>query len=88
MKQLQLPYHIGSPPRALKKARLDNIALVPVSLLSRKGKYQTIANNLPKGSVLTCQTVQKPRLNAILASVTSFLLGRTAILSRHFPIHF
>ena len=41
------PYHIGKPPRAIRKAKLDNIALVPASLLFRKGKYQTIANNLP-----------------------------------------
>ena len=49
MKQLSLPYHIVEPPKAVRKARLDNIALVLASLLPRKGKYQTIANNLPRG---------------------------------------
>jgi len=72
MKQLPLPYHISRPPRAVRKARLDNIALVPASLLPRKGKYQTIANNLPKGGVLICQTEQKHRISAILEKVAAF----------------
>jgi hypothetical protein len=73
MKQLPLPYHIVKAPRALRKARLDNVALVPALLLPRKGKYQRIANNLPKGGVLICQTDKKPRFCAILARVASFL---------------
>ena len=65
-------YHIGRPPRAIRKAKLDNIALVPASLLPRKDKYQTIANNLPKGGVLICQTEQKHRISAILENVAAF----------------
>jgi hypothetical protein len=70
---MSIPYRIGRPPKALKRAKLDNVALVPASLLPRKGKYQTIANNLPTGGVLICQTDKKPRLRAILARVASFL---------------
>ena len=73
MKQLPLAYHIVRPPKAVRRARLDNVALVPASLLPRKGKYQKIANNLPKGGVLICQTDKKPRLRAILTKVASFL---------------
>ena len=73
MKQLPLPYHISRPPRAVRKARLDNIALVPASLLPRKDKYQTIANNLPKGGVLICQTEKQQRIARILARVAKFL---------------
>ena len=73
MKQLRLPYHIVEPPKAVRKARLDNIALVPASLLLKKGKYQTIANNLPKGGILICETDKKQRLSVILARVASFL---------------
>jgi len=65
-------YHIGRPPRAIRKAKLDNIALVPASLLPRKDTYQTIANNLPKGRVLICQTEQKHRISAILENVAAF----------------
>ena len=73
MKQLKLPYQIVEPPKAVRKARLDNIVLVPASLLPKKGKYQTIANNLPRGGILICETDKKHRLSAILTKVASFL---------------
>jgi hypothetical protein len=73
MKQLSLPYRMVRPPKAVRRARLDNIALVPASLLPRKGKYQTIANHLPRGGVLICQTDKKQRIRAILAKVAAFL---------------
>jgi hypothetical protein len=69
MKQLRLPYQIVRPPRAVRHARLDNIALVPASLLPKKSKYQTIANNLPKGSVLICQTDKTQKISHILERV-------------------
>lgn len=47
-----LPYQINEPPRRLQKARLDNVALVPASLLPFKNDYQETANKLPMGSVL------------------------------------
>jgi hypothetical protein len=74
MKQLPLPYHIIKPPAAIQNARMDNVALVPASLLvGEKDKYQTITNNLPKGSVLICETPQKPRIARILSQVATFL---------------
>jgi len=72
MKQLRLPYQIVEPPKAVRKARLDNIALVPASLLFQKGKYQTIANNLPRGGILICETGQKQRMTTILERVAQF----------------
>ncbi len=66
------PYPITNPPAALRKARLDNIALVPASLLFQKGKYQTIANNLPNGGILICQAEQKQRITTILERVAQF----------------
>jgi hypothetical protein len=73
-----LPYHIhiGKPPRAIRKAKLDNIALVPASLLFRKGKYQTIANNLPGRGVLICRIEKKERIARILDSVAAFFRQR------------
>ncbi len=76
-----LPYHFSDPPARLKKARLDNIALVPASLLSSKDStYQLLANRLPKGSILCVETAS-PRQKKILASVVSFLRnhGHTVI---------
>jgi len=55
----------------VRKAKLDNIALVPASLLYRKGKYQTIANNLPGRGVLICETNKKERISHILNSVAT-----------------
>src|SRR5438270_7270099 len=71
-----LPYRIGKPPKALRKAKLDNIALVPASLLFNKGKYQTIANNLPGRGVLICETNNKERISRILYRVAEFFRQR------------
>lgn len=43
-------YH--RPPRALRNAQLDNIAIVPASLLPQKARYQALANQLPAGDIL------------------------------------
>jgi hypothetical protein len=43
---------LTSPPRALRKARLDNLALVTGNLLPLKAAYQRIANDLPAGEIL------------------------------------
>jgi hypothetical protein len=72
MKQLILPYQIMRPPRFVRRARLDNIALVPASLLPKKGKYQTIANNLPGQGVLLCQFDNTERITDILKHVAAF----------------
>jgi len=69
MKQMRLPYHIVEPPKAVRRARLDNIALVPASLLFQKEKYQTIANNLPAGGVLICQSNKTQKISRILERV-------------------
>ena len=76
MKQLKLPYHMSEPPKAVRKARLDNIALVPASLLvtnQDKAKYQTITSNLPRGGVLLCESPQQPRIARLLDRVAEFL---------------
>src|SRR2546425_12585376 len=61
---------VGEPPHALQHARLDNIALVPASLLPLKGTYQPIANRLPTGSVLCAPGT--PRQQQIIVSVRQF----------------
>ena len=76
MKQLRLPYQIVRPPRSVRHAKLDNIALVPASLLPKKGKYQTIANNLPGQGVLLCQIDNTERISHILDSVAVFFRQR------------
>src|SRR5260370_18983930 len=74
-----LPYHFSEPPARLKKARFDNISLVPASLLKNKEIYQLIANSLPTGSVLAVPGTL--RQQKIIAKVTSFFRnhGRSVI---------
>jgi hypothetical protein len=43
---------LGSPPHALRKATLDNLALLPASLLPFKAEYQAIANQQAPGTIL------------------------------------
>ncbi len=74
MRRERVTYTIGDPPQALKRAQMDNIALVPASLLlEEKDKYQTIAGNLPRGGVLICEAEQKPRIGKILSRVGELL---------------
>ncbi len=73
MKREQITYSIEDPPNALKQVQLDNIALVPASLLVHKEKYQTRSGNLPRGGILICETPQKPRISRILSQVAAFL---------------
>ena len=65
-------YRFSDPPKALRHAKLDNIALVPASILFHKGKYQTVANNLPGRGVLICKTEKKERIALILETVAQF----------------
>jgi hypothetical protein len=40
------------PPQLLRKAKLDNLALLPASLLPFKAEYQAIANQQAPGTTL------------------------------------
>ncbi len=69
MKKTQL--FITDPPRAIQKAKLDNIALVPASLLPFKDLYQVVANELPQGTILCVQSAN-PKHKRILEKVAAF----------------
>ena len=47
-------YCFSRPPQVLRRrnVKLDNVALVPGSLLPFKNQYQQIANGLPRGGIL------------------------------------
>jgi hypothetical protein len=62
-------YRLTNPPKALLKARMDNIAIVPASLLGLKALWQTAANTLPQGGVLLCHSQQNTRQRKILERV-------------------
>src|SRR5436309_4435779 len=63
------------PPRALRRpgVRLDNVALVPASLLPFKKEWQAVANQLPKGSVLLCSTSTNARQRRIMQRVAEHM---------------
>jgi hypothetical protein len=50
--RLAAPRSFSAPPPALHKAHLDNLAIVPASLLPDKAEWQALANALPAGSTL------------------------------------
>jgi hypothetical protein len=67
---------VGRPPAALQRrgVTLDNIALVPASLLPFKARYQDLANRLPRGSVL----LVLPRRRLAQRKLIAELAGRFA----------
>jgi hypothetical protein len=62
-------YTLTNPPKALLKARLDNIAIVPASMLPLKSLWQMAANTLPQGGVLLCHSQRNPRQRKLLERV-------------------
>ena len=62
-------YRCTNPPQAILNARLDNIAIVPASMLGMKALWQTAANTLPKGGVLLCHTQQNTRQQRLLERI-------------------
>ena len=62
-------YRLTNPPETLLKARLDNIAIVPASLLGLKALWQTAANTMPQGGVLLCHSQQNTRQRKLLERV-------------------
>jgi hypothetical protein len=62
-------YRFTRPPKALLKAKLDNIAIVPASLLPLKTTWQKTANTLPKRCVLLCHSRKNTRQKKLLERV-------------------
>jgi hypothetical protein len=68
-------YRIGRAPHALRRqhARLDNIALVPASLLPYREEWQRIANELPAGSFLLCVPRKEGKQHTAMVRVARLL---------------
>ena len=66
-------YKLTNPPKALLKAKLDNIAIVPASMLPLKSLWQMAANTLPQGGVLLCHSQQNTRQKKLLERVEESL---------------
>jgi hypothetical protein len=59
-------YRLTNPPKALLKARLDNIAIVPASMLPLTKVLKDKVNTLPKGGVFLCYAQENTRQRKIL----------------------
>ena len=62
-------YRLTNPPKALLKARLDNIAIVPASMLPLTETLKEKVNTLPKGGVFLCYAKENSRQRKILERV-------------------
>jgi len=62
-------YQFTKPPQALLQAKLDNIAIVPASMLPFKKTLQELINNLPQGAVFLCHAEENTRQRKLLERV-------------------
>jgi hypothetical protein len=62
-------YRFTRPPKALRNAKLDNIAIVPASMLPLKGTIQHLLNNLPQGAVFLCHSAANAKQKRVLERV-------------------
>src|SRR5256886_12406752 len=62
-------YRLTNPPKALLKARLDNIAIVPASMLPLTDTLKEKVNTLSKGGVFLCYAQENSRQRKILKRV-------------------
>jgi hypothetical protein len=67
--QYKNSYQFAKPPKALLKARLDNIAIVPASMLPFKETLQELINTLPQGVVFLCHAEENTRQRKLLERV-------------------
>ena len=62
-------YRLTNPPKALLKARMDNIAIVPASMLPLTKIVKEKVNTLPKGGVFLCYAKENSRQRKLLERV-------------------
>ena len=62
-------YQFTKAPKPLVKARLDNIAIVPASMLPFSKTIEQLMNSLPKGAVFLCHAEENTRQRKVLERV-------------------
>jgi hypothetical protein len=67
--QYKNDYHFTNPPKALLKARLDNIAIVPASMLPFQKSLRELINTLPQGAVFLCHTEENTKQRKVLEQI-------------------
>ncbi len=66
-------YQFRRHPRALRKAKLDNLALVPASLLPFKEQWQEVANSKAEEEVLIVLPTVEQRSRRVVEQVAAQL---------------
>ena len=64
------------PPKALRRAKLDNLAIVPASLLPHKDAWQALANTLPDGTTLIVLPRERTPARRALERISDDLSSR------------
>ena len=78
-------YRLTNPPKALLKARMDNIAIVPASMLPLTETLKEKVNTLPQGGVVLCYAAENSRQKKLLERVgETFKQHGHAVL--HLPV--
>src|SRR5262252_4970030 len=62
-------YRFTNPPKAILNTKLDNIAIVPASMLPLTETLKERVNTLPKGGVFLCYAKENSRQRKILERV-------------------
>ncbi len=69
-------YRFNRPPTPLLKAKLDNLSLVPASMLPLKGQFKSLANSYPQGTVVIYHSDQNSKQTKILNNVSDHLKSK------------
>ncbi len=64
---------LSHPPNAVQRARLDNLTLVPGSVLPQIARCQQLANDLPRGGVLIVLPTDNPKQKQALLAVAKLV---------------
>ncbi len=62
-------YKLTQPSKALRQAKVDNIAIVPASMLPFTKTLQELVNNLPQGAVFLCHAKENKKQSKIIEKV-------------------
>ena len=69
-------YRLIRPPTPLLKAKLDNISIVPASLLPLKGQFKALVNSYPQGTVVIYHSDKNSKQTEVLNNVSEHLRSK------------
>jgi hypothetical protein len=62
-------YQLTRPPRAIRRARLENVAIVPASMLASNKTLNEKVKKFPRRQVFLCHTKENTKQKRILEHV-------------------